>query len=383
MQSSNDRSVGPDRLEERPNGLALVVGSEAPKLTCTPLDAERLRRAKIAFSCRRVPGEHLRTLLSGDIRPRAGQLVLARIDRIRQHGRIERIDGRRAHLFLGDEVVLVYGNRYASDQFEGLVPTDLGPCHMVAAGGLAARMEVRNRRVKPATEITPLGLLGDAEGNPLSLRQYRLESAEPTLGRPMTIAVVGSAMNSGKTTSAAHLIRGFRRSGVRVGYAKVTGTGAGGDFWKMIDAGADHVVDFTDAGFISTYKVPLPKVEKILARLVGHLENLGAEVIVLEIADGVFQSETAGLMRSSVARRLVDMYLMAATDALSAESGVRWIEREELPLLALCGTVNSCPLAVREIESQVRVPVLNLPDLRNPDVLCHLLQPRTPQVVGA
>lgn len=383
MQNANDRSGKTERLEERPNGLALVVGREAPNLECSPLDPERLRRAKIAFSCRRVPRQDLCTLLTGDIRPRAGQLVLARIDRIRQHSRIERTDGRRAHLFRGDEVVLVYGNRYASDQFEGLVPSDLGPCHMVAAGGLAARMEVRNRKVKPATEITPLGLLGNAAGDPLSLRQYRLASTEPTLGRPMTVAIVGSAMNAGKTTSAAHLIRGFRHSGVRVGYAKVTGTGAGGDFWKMIDAGADHVVDFTDTGFISTYKVPMSKLEQIVTQLVGHLEGLGAEVIVLEIADGVFQEETAGLMRSSVARRLVDMYLLAATDALSAEAGVRWIERETLPLLALCGTVNSSPLAVREVEAQVQVPVLNLADLRNPDVLSHLLQPRMPQVVGA
>ena len=383
MHDSHDAFAGMQRLEEWPNGLALVVGHDAPKLDCRPLEPERLRRAKIAFACRRVPREDLCTLLSGDIRPRAGQLVLARVDRIRQHSRIERVDGRRAHLFRGDEIVLAYGNRYASDQFEGLVPPDLGPCHMVAAGGLAARMEVRNRRVKSATEITPLGLVGDASGNPLSLRSYKLAGTLPTPSRPLTIAVVGSAMNAGKTTSAAHLIRGLRQSGARVGYAKVTGTGAGGDFWKMVDAGADHVVDFTDAGYISTYKVPQPKLEALLRQLVGHLEDVGAEVIVLEIADGVFQQETAGLMRSSVGRQLIDMYLMAATDALSAEAGVRWIEREGLPLLALCGTVNSSPLAVREVEAQVQVPVLNLSDLRNEEVLSRLLEPRTTQLVGA
>jgi hypothetical protein len=336
---------------------------------------------KVAFSCRRVPRESMQQILSGDIRPRAGQLVLARVDRIRQHSRIELVNGRKSQLFRGDEVVLCYGNRYASDQFEGLVPDDLGPCHMVASGGLAAREVARSRAVRPATEITPLGLLADSEGNPLSLRQHHLETASPTAARPFTIAVVGSAMNAGKTTSAAHLVHGLRRAGVRVGYAKVTGTGSGGDYWKMLDAGAHRVLDFTDAGFVSTYKAPPHRLEQVLELLVGHLEKSGVSVAVLEIADGVFQEETAALMTSATARRLIDAYLLAATDSLSAESGTRWITQHQLPLLALCGTVNRSPLAVREVESQIGIPVLNLPDLRDATVLSSLLAP-TQQLVS-
>lgn len=39
------------------------------------------------------------------------------------------------------------------------------------------------------------------------------------------LAVAGTAMNSGKTTAAAHLTHGLKRLGERPAFAKVTGTG--------------------------------------------------------------------------------------------------------------------------------------------------------------
>ena len=65
-------------------------------------------------------------------------------------------------------------------------------------------------------------------------------------------------MNSGKTTTAAHLIKGLVQAGLKVGAAKLTGTGAVGDIWLMQDAGANLVLDFTDTGFPSTYRSRRP-----------------------------------------------------------------------------------------------------------------------------
>ena len=44
-----------------------------------------------------------------------------------------------------------------------------------------------------------------------------------------------------------------------------TGTGAGIDVWLMSDAGADMVLDFTDAGFASTHRLSGAELETILA----------------------------------------------------------------------------------------------------------------------
>ena len=50
-------------------------------------------------------------------------------------------------------------------------------------------------------------------------------------------------MDAGKTQTATFLVRGMVTAGLRVGYAKVTGTGAGGDIWWLKDAGADPVLE--------------------------------------------------------------------------------------------------------------------------------------------
>ncbi len=99
-----------------------------------PLDDTRLNRAKAGFSTRRVPKEDMRTLVTGDVRPRAGDVVLARVERLRQHERIELVTGRKAHIERGDEIIIACGNRYASDQFEGFVPAQLGRANLIAAG---------------------------------------------------------------------------------------------------------------------------------------------------------------------------------------------------------------------------------------------------------
>ena len=340
--------------------------------TSEPLSPERVSRAKAAFTTRRVPVSQWRTLLGGERQPRPGDLVLARVTRKRQHTRVELANGRKSLLYVGDEVVLAYGNRYASDQFEATVPANLAPCHMVASGGVAAAMLSRSRDVRPATEIEPLGLIGDERGDVLNLRDFALGAPASSSRRPFTVAVVGSAMNAGKTTTAAQIIHGLSRRGVRVGAAKVTGTGSGGDVWKMADAGAIEVVDFTDAGHVSTYRVRPHRVARVAKRLHAHLVSSGADAIVLEIADGLFQQETAALLESDTMAEIVDGYMLAVTDSLSAAAGAQWLQARNLPLLAICGTVTRSPLASREAVAATGLPVLGLSQLVESAFLGHL-----------
>ncbi len=180
--------------------------------------------------------------------------MLARVEKVGHHKRIELEHGRRAPLFVGDEILVCYGHRYAPDQFESEVPQDLKMCHLVAGGGIASRCLLRHDTAKLPTLIQPLGLVGDAQGKPLNMADWALDEVAVKRPRPFVIVVVGTSMNAGKTTSAAYLIKGMSRSGMKVGAAKLTGTGAGGDRWLMQDAGAFEVVDFTDAGYASTYQ---------------------------------------------------------------------------------------------------------------------------------
>jgi hypothetical protein len=184
-------------------------------------------------------------------------------------------------------------------------------------------------------------------------------------------------MNAGKTTTAVGLIKGLRAAGLDVGAAKVTGTGAGGDVWSMLDAGAFPVVDFTDAGFPSTYRLPITQVEQVLTTLVEHVSVSAVDAIVLEVADGLYQDETAGLLTSATFATLVAAVLFAAfaaNDAMGAMAGVEWLRQHRLPVLAVSGALTQSPLAMREAQQATHLPVLDLELLCSGDWLLDLRQ---------
>lgn len=328
-----------------------------------------LEQVKFAYSTARVPLAAIRALdltAEGARRsPRAGDLVLAQVDRLGHHKRLELRNGRRAQLFEGDHVVVCYGNRYAPDQFEAEVPADTGPCDLVAAGGIASRLLELHSAIGAPTQITPVGLICDARGQRINLERWALPELGDSYTRPPTYAVVGSVMNSGKTTTAANLIKGLSAAGHRVGACKVTGTGAGGDIWHMVDSGADTVLDFTAAGLASTYLAADGHVEGVFTLLTRHLAAAGVDVIVVEVADGVFQRETAALLASSVFQQGVDGILFAGNDALGAASGVEALRKLGFRVLGVSGTLTASPLAIREARAATDVPVLDIAGLRD------------------
>ena len=337
------------------------------------VDAQRLANARWGFTTRRARLPEGLLLLRDGVRPRQGDLVLARVAAVGHHTKLELPEGRRSQLYKGDEIVVTYANRYAPDQFEAEVPGDLDECHLVAAGGIAAKMLSKNARTRNPTRIQPLGLLADLHGRRLNVSDWRIDGRPFPKPLPPVIVVAGTAMNAGKTTAAARLIRGLVCAGKRVGAAKVTGTGAGGDYWQMKDAGACEVVDFTDAGYASTYQLASQEIEKLFLRLLSHLGGLQTDVIVVEVADGVLQAETAGLLASPGFSYYCDKLIFAASDAMGAVAGVQWLQSKGLHVSAVSGTLTASPLAIRETTSALGLPVLSKQVLSDPMVAVELL----------
>ena len=345
-----------------------VVESKGFFNSIRSVSAARLAAAKRSFSSRRADLETAQGLIVGDYRPQAGDLLLARTAHVGQHKRIERPDGRRAHLFAGDEIILAYGNRYAPDQFEALVPGDLDACELVAAGGIAARVVRQHRNISDATCIQPIGVLADGQGRVLNLQRFALRPPKMAEVLPPVIAVLGTSMNAGKTTALSRLVLGLSRAGLRAASCKVTGTGAGGDYWMMTDAGSVFVGDFTDMGHASTFGLPQSQIEAVLCGLISEATTYQPDVILLEIADGLLQPETSRLTESQVFRRLVDGVLFAANDAMGAIAGARHLATRGLEVRAVSGTFTASPLGVEEALIQLDEPVLLKTDLSNPDI---------------
>lgn len=341
--------------------MALIAESRSP------FDRHRLDRAKKAYTTRRVPLEDIALLIEGGWRPCAGDLVLARVDRLGQHSKLELVNGRRAQLHVGDEIIVCFGNRYAPDQFEARINDGAPPYHLVAAGGLAGRVCAAHQQARRPTAISPLGLLANRAGQRLNLRQYALPPVAPRRAIP-TVAVVGTSMNAGKTTVAANLIKGLDRAGYKAGAAKITGTGAGGDRWQIIDVGAHVALDFTDVGYASTYRISPREVEGVYISLVGHLAEMGVDIGILELADGVLQKETLGLLSSALFQSEIDAVVFVASDSVGAVAGVQWLTAQSYPVVAVSGVLTRSPLGMREVESWTDVPVLPTHTLGDPAV---------------
>ena len=319
-------------------------------MSVSRLEGARASRAKRAFSTRRVSPDRMRTLIGGSLRPLPGDLVLARVDELGKHTKLELTDGRRAHMFPGDEIIVSFGNRYAPDQYEAVIGPDMSPCDLVAAGGVAGVEISRHQRMLPPTRITPIGLIGDAAGRRLNLMQFRVEAGDHLPEIPAILSL-GTSMNAGKTLTATSLVRGLRRLGHSVAALKITGTGAGGDMWIVRDAGADVSLDFTDAGFATTYLTPVPDIERATFRLMNHAASLGCEIAVIEIADGLQQLETAQLIRSEAIKRITLGTVFAAYDAMGAKYGIDVLRAAGHSLLAMSGRLGRSPLGVREAEA--------------------------------
>jgi hypothetical protein len=335
---------------------------------------DRLAAAKPSFAVRRVPLDRATAIddAAADLAP--GDVLLARVDTLGQHQKIELPTGRRAWLHEGDAIIVAAGARYAPDQFEAHTPKSLGAAQLVAAGGIAGLELARHERMDMATSITLLGALVDDGGRRLNVADFALPMAAPLPGTGPVILVCGTSMNAGKTHSVVSLVRGLVRSGKRVAAIKATGTGAGGDLWRMQDAGAAVVLDFTDAGMATTFQMPLERLLDGTRALVAEAWARGAETIVMEVADGLCQAETAAILVDPQLRSLLAGTVFAAGDAMGAVAGVDWLQRAGHDVLAVSGLLTRSPLAVRETAFATALSCLTAADLAEPGILERLLR---------
>lgn len=326
----------------------------------------RLRQAKRAFTTRRVDIAQAERLVRAGHVPAPGDVLLARVKSIGQHPRIENVHGRRGQLYHGDEIIVAFGNRYAPDQFEAFVPADLDDCDLVAGGGVASCTTRKHVKMKQPTRIEPLGLLARGDGTVLNLTDFKIPVNASARRPQRVIAVVGSSMNAGKTTTAGGLVHGLSRAGFQVGAAKITGTGSGGDLWTMRDAGAFDALDFTDAGHASTFGLDDAALGDIATALLDRLAYSGSEIAIVEVADGLLQSETAAIVGLAREQRWFDGIVFAAADAMGAAFGTSWLAERGMTPLAISGLVSASPLAAEEASRATKLPVATLAELRDP-----------------
>ena len=140
----------------------------------------------------------------------------------------------------------------------------------------------------------------------------------------------------------------------------------------MGDAGASLALDFTDAGFPSTFRLTTAEVEGIFTTLTNYLAKTGVDVIILEVADGLYQEETAALLSSATFKKLVNSVIFAAGDAMGAMAGVEWLRRKGLPVVAISGLLTASPLAIIEAANATGMSIIDKNMLRDVTIATKL-----------
>lgn len=337
---------------------------------------EQLTGAKWGSATVLVPTPVVTGIRMDDDPPGVGDVALAEIIKIGAHSRLEGREGQRQILYPGDRVIGVFGHRYAPDQFEGYAELDGQHAHMLSVAGVIGQVRSRHADQAAPTRLQFVGYLHDLHGQRLNTLRFGLQPpAQDPTGRPLTVVVVGTMMNTGKTTAATALIYGAARSGRVVAAAKVTGTASGKDVAAMRDAGARRALDFTACGWPSTYLCSAAELETMFRTLYASLLRVQPDLVVLELADGIVQRETALLLHSPLFAAHIDAVVVAAGDALGAEAAVQRLRTLRLPIAAVTGRTSMSPLLVGETEAVTGLRCLTRRDLEAGAIFDLLREP--------
>ena len=113
----------------------------------------------------------------------------------------------------------------------------------------------------------------------------------------------------------------------------------------------------------------------LFTSLVDELAGDEPDVIVVEIADGLLQPETSNLIVDPWFHNIVGKVVFSAGDAMGAMTGLAELRRRSLDAVAVAGLLTASPLAVRETEGVVDVPVVPLINLCTPEIAERILAP--------
>lgn len=309
----------------------------------------------------------------------SGDLLVCQVTKIGSHKRVQLSSGRPSMLYIGDLIVVACGARYASDQFEGIAQVSAESADLLAGGGVVGQMRHRNAKQAAPTQVKPLGKLRNKKGCVMNLAHYR---SVPAVAQNLTdehrptcpaIFVVGTAMNSGKTTATAAIAHGLMRAGARVAAIKATGTGAFGDVNAYEDAGAHVVRDFTDTGLVSTYQVDHATLVASTKDLLRHAADQGCDIAVVELADGIFQQETSAYLKCPEIRSLAQGFVFAAPDSVAVAGGTAALSQLDIDPLFVTGLVSASPLSAQEAEDITGTQVVSRESLLDPAFAASLL----------
>ena len=329
-------------------------------------------RIKKAYICRDVTSQNINFNTDPAYKPQVGDVAVFEVIQLGKHKNMQSDIKLNAAILPGDKIMAAFGTRYATAQFEGYVPEDCNrELHILGAGGTVGIIESMHEKFSDIgpTTLKFIGTVMNEKGEVVNTKTMYRQQMTGFSGKAAkstkVILSVGSSMDSGKTTSAAFLVRGLRKAGHSVAFIKLTGTVYTKDCDLNYDLGANITADFGDLGFPSTYMCDEQELLNLYESLLKRVLIVKPDYVVMEIADGLYQRETKLLLNNHRLMDTIHAVLFSAGDSLSAINGVNVLHNWGIRPFAISGLLTASPLLIKEVKENSNLPVYTINDLSN------------------
>lgn len=288
--------------------------------------------------------------------PNVGDIALVRVEQVGHHTSLMNVRNSKLRLYNGDLLVGVFGNRYATDAVEAEV-SGVDNLSLLTSAGMIGTVLSQHQDFGKPTSLSFVSFLKDPGGRRINLKHLRSFDATVESKVANLIVIVGTGMNCGKTTCVSKLVKQLSDEGVKVGACKLTGSVSNRDQDEMRSAYAKITMDFSDYGFPSTYQATKEELLKLFRIMMADMAKADVDVVLLEIADGVLQRETAILLSEPVVKEAIKGIVLTADSAPAALYAVMELKKLGHMIVAVSGRLTSSPLFVKEFERNSDVKV--------------------------
>ena len=249
-----------------------------------------------------------------DVVAKIGSIVAVKVISVNQnYNKLELATGRNVELSEGDIVIGALGNRLASTGMCGYVPDELNKfdkINLLNLGGVIGLSKDHNVLMGSATECELLGSVIDKLNKPLNLKDFMVV-------KPL-VAVLGTGIDSGKTTVTSFLIKSLSNYIDKISACKLAGTASQKDLYSYEDSGANKVLDFVDYGLPSTCLIDHDQVIESSLSIVNEAvkEN---DIVFVELGDGYHgQYGTKEIIESKQISENIKIIVICAYDVSGA-----------------------------------------------------------------
>ena len=256
------------------------------------------------------------------------------------------VSGRITELTEGDIIIGALGNRIASSGMTGTVPEEIkkhDKIHILNLGGVIGNCKDFNILLGPATECEVLGSIINNSNKQLNLHDFSKISLNKKSSQIPSIAVIGTGIDSGKTTVTSFIIKTLSKYFKNINACKLAGTASQKDLYAYEDNGANKTSDFVDFGLPSTCMTEKSIIQDCSSSIINHISE-GADIILMELGDGYHGDYgTKEIIQNKDITKSIEVIVICAYDISGAVNIIENLKSNNLEdkLLIISGPVTN------------------------------------------